>query len=69
MFGLVARFYDDEVDYHIEIASALLEPLLMGIVALLVGFVCVSLFLPLYGAALRNRDLFGDGPGELRSRR
>lgn len=48
MMGEAGRMLDDEVTYKVEALGAALEPLLLGLVAFIVGFVLVSIFLPLY---------------------
>jgi type II secretory pathway component PulF len=49
MMGEAARMLDEEVGYKVEALGATLEPFLMGIVAGIVGFVLLSIFVPLYG--------------------
>ncbi|MEW6279502.1 MAG: type II secretion system F family protein [Candidatus Eremiobacterota bacterium] len=49
MFARLSAYYDQEVNYQIESVTAALEPLLMGLVSLIVGFVVIALFLPMYG--------------------
>ena len=48
MFERVAYYYDSEVSYKIETLSAALEPLMLGSVALVVGFIVLSIFIPMY---------------------
>lgn len=48
MFERVAIFYESEVSYKIETLSAALEPLMLGSVALVVGFIVLSIFIPMY---------------------
>jgi type IV pilus assembly protein PilC len=50
MYGNVADFYSQEVDHMVESLGAALEPLLLTLVATVVGIVLVGLFLPLYGS-------------------
>lgn len=45
-----AWFFDDEVDYRAEALGVVIEPLLLGFLALVVGFVIISVFLPLYAS-------------------
>lgn len=49
MFGRLGVFYNEEVNYLIEGFSAVLEPVLLASVALVVGTIVLSVFLPLYG--------------------
>lgn len=48
MMGEASRMLDDEVNYKVEALGAALEPLLLGFVASIVGFVLLSIFTPLY---------------------
>jgi len=48
MLERVAEMYDREVGHHVEFLLTLLEPALLAGVAFIVGFVLVSVFLPLY---------------------
>ncbi|MEW6277511.1 MAG: type II secretion system F family protein [Candidatus Eremiobacterota bacterium] len=49
MFGRLGTFYNEEVNYLIEGFSAVLEPVLLASVAVVVGTIVLSIFLPLYG--------------------
>jgi type IV pilus assembly protein PilC len=44
----VADFYDDEVKRGIEAVVALLEPMMLMLVALLVGTIVISMYLPMF---------------------
>ena len=48
MLGKIADYYDKEVDNAIKSISTLIEPILMVIMALLIGFIVVSVLLPIY---------------------
>lgn len=48
MMGQAGRLLDDEVTYKVEALGATLEPFLLGMVAGIVGFVLLSIFIPLY---------------------
>jgi len=48
MMGEAGRLLDEEVTYKVEGLSATLEPFLLGFVAFIVGFVLLSIFVPLY---------------------
>lgn len=48
MMGEASRMLDEEVNYKVEALGAALEPLLLGFVASIVGFVLLSIFTPLY---------------------
>lgn len=43
MMGAAARMYEEDVSYRLEGLVALLEPILMAIVALIVGFVIIAM--------------------------
>ena len=49
MFAHVARSLEDDLDNQIQSLSAAIEPVLLMIVASIVGFIIISIFLPLYG--------------------
>lgn len=49
MFARLGQFYNEEVNYLIEGFSAVLEPVMLAGVALVVGTIVMSVFLPLYG--------------------
>jgi type IV pilus assembly protein PilC len=48
-FGHAAAWFEEEVEVRIEMFKAALEPILMVTVALVVGGIVLSIFLPLYG--------------------
>jgi type IV pilus assembly protein PilC len=48
MFGLLKVYFEDEVEYQLATITALLEPVLIGGLALLVGGILLALLLPLY---------------------
>lgn len=48
MMGEAARMLDEDVSYKVEALGATLEPFLLGMVAFIVGFVLLSIFVPLY---------------------
>lgn len=45
----IADTYEQDVEYALEAALTLLEPALMAGLAVLVGFIAIGLFLPVYG--------------------
>lgn len=47
-FSYLGDFYEEEVDSTMQNLSSVLEPVLLVIIALLVGFVAVSIILPIY---------------------
>jgi type IV pilus assembly protein PilC len=43
----ISQFYDDQVTSAVESLTALIEPLMIGIMGLLVGGIVLSVFLPI----------------------
>ncbi len=48
MLRKIADFYDVEVEYMLASLTSLLEPLLILAMGFVVGFIVISVFLPLY---------------------
>ena len=48
MSAKVADFYEEEVDNAVDNLSSLLEPLIMGILGILVGGLVVAMYLPIF---------------------
>ena len=48
MMGQAAKMIDEDVTYKVESLGATLEPFLLGMVAGIVAFVLLSIFIPLY---------------------
>ncbi|KMP11700.1 pilus assembly protein PilC [Candidatus Nitromaritima sp. SCGC AAA799-A02] len=48
MLQKIADFYDEEVDTAVEALTALLEPMLMVFLGLIVGFIVVAMYLPIF---------------------
>ncbi len=48
MLGKAARVYENELDEQIRTISKLIEPILMVVMALLVGFIVIAVLLPIY---------------------
>lgn len=48
MFGVMAEHYEEQINHDIHIMTALLEPLLMSVLAVIVGFIVMGVFLPMY---------------------
>jgi type IV pilus assembly protein PilC len=49
MFRVMADFFEEVIEHQIHLLTSLLEPLLMAIVSIVVGFVVMGVFLPMYG--------------------
>ena len=47
MLGKVAEFYDDQVDAVVDGLTKLIEPLVIGFLGIVVGFIVVALFMPI----------------------
>jgi type IV pilus assembly protein PilC len=54
MLSKIADFYDEEVDTAVDGLTALLEPMLMVFLGIIVGFIVVAMYLPIFkmGAAV-----------------
>lgn len=50
MLNKTADFYDEEVDQAIQTLTSMLEPIMIIIMGVVVGFMVISLMLPLYGS-------------------
>ena len=48
MFTKIADFYDDQVDAALKALTSILEPVLIIIIGAIVGFVVISMYLPLF---------------------
>jgi type IV pilus assembly protein PilC len=48
MLTKVAEFYETEVDAKIKALTALIEPLLIVFVGSVVGFIVISMYLPIF---------------------
>src|SRR3954462_7882497 len=56
MLNSVAEFYEEDVENAVAAAMSLIEPLLLIFVAIIIGFVLISLYLPIFsiGSALQH---------------
>ncbi len=48
MLSKIADFYDEEVDTAVDGLTALLEPMLMVFLGVIVGFIVVAMYLPIF---------------------
>lgn len=48
MLGNVAGFYEEELDYRIDNLTTMLEPLIIGFLALVVGTLVVAMYMPIF---------------------
>lgn len=51
MLGKIADFYDEEVDAAVTALTALLEPMLMVFLGVVIGFIVVAMYLPIFKMA------------------
>lgn len=47
MLGKVADFYDEQVDMAVEGLTKLIEPLVIGFLGIVIGFIVIALFMPI----------------------
>jgi len=47
MLTKIAEFYDDQVDAAVAGLTSIIEPLIIGVLGIVVGFIVISLFLPI----------------------
>ena len=47
MLYKIAEFYDDQVDAAVEGLTSIIEPLIIGILGIVIGFIVIALFLPI----------------------
>ena len=47
-FSHLARWFNEETENRVELLSATIEPVLMAVVATIVGFIVIGVFVPLY---------------------
>jgi len=57
MLSKVADFYDSEVETMVKALTSMLEPLLISVMGAVVGFIVISLFLPLFNLIKLVRDM------------
>lgn len=51
MLGKIADFYEDEVDQAVAALTSLLEPMMMVFLGVLIGFIVVAMYLPIFQMA------------------
>ncbi len=51
MLGKIADFYDDEVDAAVQALTSLLEPIMMVFLGVVIGFIVVAMYLPIFQMA------------------
>ena len=43
----IAEFYEDQVDAAVAGLTSMIEPLIIGVLGIVVGFIVIALFLPI----------------------
>jgi type IV pilus assembly protein PilC len=51
MLGKIADFYEDEVDQAVASLTALLEPAMMVFLGVVIGFIVIAMYLPIFKMA------------------
>jgi type IV pilus assembly protein PilC len=51
MLGKIADFYEDEVDQAVTSLTALLEPGMMVFLGIVIGFIVIAMYLPIFKMA------------------
>jgi type IV pilus assembly protein PilC len=51
MLGKIADFYDDEVDAAVAALTSLLEPMMMVFLGVVIGFIVIAMYLPIFKMA------------------
>ncbi|MCC6758043.1 MAG: type II secretion system F family protein [Candidatus Omnitrophica bacterium] len=47
MLTKIAEFYDDQVDTAVNGLTSIIEPLIIGVLGIIVGFIVIALFMPI----------------------
>ena len=48
MLSKVADFYEEEVDNAVDGLSSLMEPMIMGVLGVLIGGLVIAMYLPIF---------------------
>jgi len=51
MLSKIADFYDEEVDSTVSTLTSLLEPMLMIFLGVVIGFIVIAMYLPIFKLA------------------
>jgi type IV pilus assembly protein PilC len=51
MLSKIADFYDEEVDNAVAALTSMLEPMLMVFLGVVVGFIVIAMYLPIFQMA------------------
>lgn len=63
MLAKVSDFYDREVDYTIDAFTTLIEPLLICVMGIVIGFIVVALYMPMFSIIQQLGDSAAGGAG------
>lgn len=63
MLAKVSDFYDREVDYTIDAFTTLIEPLLICVMGVVIGFIVVALYMPMFSIIQTLGDSAAGGSG------
>jgi type IV pilus assembly protein PilC len=63
MLAKVSDFYDREVDYTIDAFTTLIEPLLICVMGVVIGFIVVALYMPMFSIIQTLGDSAAGGEG------
>ena len=61
MLAKVSEFYDREVDYTIDSFTTMIEPVLIVVMGVVIGFIVISLYLPLFSAISKMSESSVEG--------
>ena len=48
MLGKVADFYEDQVEASVKALTSILEPIMIIVIGSIVGFIVISMYMPLF---------------------
>lgn len=48
MLSKIAEFYDDQVDAAVAGLTSIIEPLIIGVLGIIIGFIVIALFMPIF---------------------
>ncbi len=73
MLDRIAEFYEEQVEASVKALTSILEPIMIIVIGAMVGFIVISMYLPLFEVYNRHRIMLGSTPPSrssiLRSRR
>jgi type IV pilus assembly protein PilC len=51
MLSKVADFYEDEVDNSVAAMTSLMEPVMIAMLGIIIGFIVVAMYMPIFQLA------------------